>query len=380
MEGLAAKMVICLVGYGRIGRITARILAEKGFPPIVYDSSRYRVELARRDGFESHLADSTNPHVASHIASSCEAILTALPGRIAERVITLLVEYKAPLIVDVSFVRDPLAFHSRALENRIKLFVDAGFAPGLSNMLVAHGARGLDSAVEAIVYVGGISAEAEREPLGLVASWSTMDLLEEYSRPARAKLRGRLVELDPIDDAVEVELPGLGRFDAMPTDGLRTLLTSYPSIETLVEYTLRYPGHVNVLKTLKRLGLLDNKPHVIAGCSVAPRELLARLLEEILPKQDDRIVLHVTVKGIANNKRVERVYTIDVKQRDLDIDYPVLAYATSIVHAWTAMQALRGWGHPGVNTPEELAPALRDLARELSSRGIQLRRRECIES
>ena len=373
-------MAVCLVGYGRIGRVTARILAEKRFQPIVYDSSGYRVELARRDGFESHLADSTNPHVARQIASSCEVIVTALPGRVAEHVLSLLVEYRAPLIVDVSFIREPRTFHNRALENNVKLFVDAGFAPGFSNMLVAHGLRGLDRVMKAVVYVGGISAEAEREPLGLVASWSTLDLLEEYCRPARARLGGRPVKLDPIDDAIEVELPGLGHFDAMPTDGLRTLLASYPNIETLVEYTLRYPGHVNVLRTLRKLGFLDSKPHVIAGCSVAPRELLAKLLEEKLPKQDDRIVLHVAVKGATGGRYIERYYTVDVKQRDLGIDVPVLTYVTSIVHAWTTIQALHGWGHPGVNTPEELAPALEDLVREFSSRGIHLRRRECIET
>jgi lysine 6-dehydrogenase len=369
---------VCLVGYGRVGRVTALSLRKARVDVIVYDSSGGRVSLAKRDGFEAHLADSTNKHIVSQIASTCDVIATALPSAIAEKVLKLLLEEGARVIVDVSYIPDPLAFEDEAVERGAKLFVDAGLAPGLSNMLAARAVRGFDRIDRLVIYVGGI-AESPSEPLGLVASWSIYDLLEEYSRPSRARIGGKQVNLDPIDDATVVDIPGLGSFDAMPTDGLRTLLRSIGRARTMIEYTLRYRGHVTMVKTLRQLGLLDTKPHVIGGCSVPPRDVLAKVLEEKLPKHGDRVILHVVSEGYISDKRVTRSYTIDVTQKKLGIDVPALTFLTGLTHSWFVRQALEGKGHLGVNAPEELAGEIGSLISELKGLGVHVERRECVE-
>ncbi len=370
--------IVCLIGYGRVGRATAHHLARHNIRPIVYDSSGRRVDEAKSEGFEAHLADSSNPRTALEIASTCDIIATALPSRVADSVLRMLISSGAKTIVDVSYIPDPLALREPALEHGVKLAVDAGFAPGLSNMLVARALEGLETVNRAIIYVGGLSASPS-EPLGLVASWSMADMLEEYSRPARARIDGRPVKLSPIDDATIVEIPGVGGFDALPTDGLRTLLQSFPEARTMIEYTLRYRGHVALVKTLRQLGLLEDKPLVIGGCSVSPREMIAKTLEERLPKSGDRVILHVVVEGVVSDKRITRSYTMDVTQERLGIRMPVLTYLTGLVHAWFVKQFLRGSGHPGLNAPEEFADKLGELLAELRASGIYIERRECVE-
>ncbi len=375
-------MSVCLVGFGRIGRVTARLLRERGVEVVVYDASERALRLARSLGFEAHLADASSPRVAGRLASYCDAIATALPGYAAERVVEALTRAGARIVVDVSALMEPLRFEHAAVERGVKLFVDTGFAPGLSNILAMRSCLDVERCERVEVYVGAIS-ERDDGLLGLVASWNMLDLLEEYCRPARAIREGRLVRLDPLEDAVEVDIPGVGVFDALPTDGLRTLLTSLRGVREVVEYTLRYPGHVRVMRMLQRLGLLDYKPVNSRGCSVRPRELLARLLEERLGSSGDRVILFVRAVGFDDKgRRIVSEYTLNVTQSELGLGYPVLQHVAGLVHSWFVIKALRGYGHLGLNKPEEVAynrRAYTQLMSWLSSHGVHVRHRLCVE-
>lgn len=367
----------CLLGFGRIGEVTAQFLRESGLAPIVFDASGERVRRAERLGFEAHLADVSEVSAAERVAAECDLVATALPSNVAERVLLNLITSGVPVIVDVSYLRDPLLFREKAIESRVKLFVDTGLAPGLSNMLVARACGQMDKCNSAEIYVGGIE-EKQTTPFGLVASWSINDLFEEYTRKARARILGRNVLLDPLNDVKRVALPGLGEFEALPTDGLRTLLVTLRGVDNLVEYTLRYVGHVSIIGMLKEIGLLDTRSYVVGGCAVSPREFFAKLLEERLPKKHDRVILYVRAQGAKSDKYMTIEYVLDERQRRLGIERPVLAYLTGLVHAWFVLQASKGAGHIGLNAPEELAENLSDLLKFLEARNIMLQRRQCV--
>jgi saccharopine dehydrogenase-like NADP-dependent oxidoreductase len=124
----------CLVGYGRVGSVTAARLKEKGFEVVVYDGSGGRVEAARAAGFEAYLADAAGK-ASERIASSCGIIATALPSSVAEPTVKALIRAGARKIVDVSYVKDPYCYESLALEHGSTVFVDAGVAPGFTKEL-----------------------------------------------------------------------------------------------------------------------------------------------------------------------------------------------------------------------------------------------------
>ena len=375
---LRALFDACVVGYGRIGRVTARLLSGRGLRVRVYEASRRRVVEARGDGFDAVLSDVSSERAAREAAESCRVVATALPGLVAVEVVRSLVEAGAGAVVDVSYVPDPWVFRGVAERHGARVVVDAGLAPGLSSVLVAASAGRLREPRDAYIYVGGIAAE-QRDPLGLVASWNVEDLLEEYTRPARARLGGSPVELDPVADATRVEVPGAGVFDALPTDGLRTLLDTLRGPRNMVEYTLRYPGHAELLRTLRQLGLLSERSYVAEGCALSPRSLLARLLEERLPRTGDRVVLYTVARGLDEaGEEASIEYFFDVTQADLGLeDTAALSYLTGAVHAWYTLQALRGWGRPGVNPPEEAAPMLHELLGYLRGLGLHVSRRIC---
>ncbi len=372
---------VCLLGFGRIGFAAATLLAEEGIEVVVYDASMARVEAARRRGFEAHLADASSPRAAAQIAERCRVAATALPGRVAEAVVPRLVEAGIATIVDVSYVRDPFAYEEAARKRDSVVYVDAGLAPGLSNMLAARLAQGILRPLLVHVYVGGLAAEP-KTPLGLVASWNIEDLLEEYTRPARARINGEPAQLDPIADATTVTIPGHGEFEALPTDGLRTLLRTLKEPSTLIEYTLRYPGHVALLRSLRELGLLEERSYVVEGCASPPRSLLARLLEERLPQSGDRVVLYVVAEGEDRGGGLVRAeYYLDVTQQELGLpdEMTALAYLTGLVFAWFVLQALREpRREPGVVPPEALAGIVHELIGRLRARGVTVSKRVCV--
>ena len=146
----------------------------------------------------------------------------------------------------------------------------------------------------------------------------------------------------------------------------------------MVEYTLRYPGHADLVRSLRALGLLDGRSYVVEGCSITPRTLLARLLDERLPRSGDRLLVYISVTGREHGGGMARVeYVADVSQEELGSETPVLTYATGVAHAWFVEQAYRQPARPGVVPPEALGDRLGLLLAELEGAGVTVSRRVC---
>ena len=197
------------------------------------------------------------------------------------------------------------------------------------------------------VYVGGISRDPS-VPLGLSASWSLEDLLDEYVRPARMIRDGRVISVGPLDASPgRVCVRGVGVLEYFPTDGLRTLLESYPDMEELVEYTLRWPGHHDTVRRLAELGLLGERPVNAGGCSVVPRLFLARLLKHVLPEGEDIVILMVAGEGSGGGILYRMVSTPMGS-------YTGMSRATSSFHVAAAIAVSEGVVGPGLVYPERI--------------------------
>ena len=87
------------------------------------------------------------------------------------------------------------------------------------------------------------------------APFSPIDVLEEYTRPARYVAGGRLVTMPALSEPELVDVPGVGTLEAFNTDGLRSLLATVKA-PFMVEKTMRYPGHVEKIRGAARERLL----------------------------------------------------------------------------------------------------------------------------
>ena len=143
--------------------------------------------------------------------------------------------------VDISFMaEDPWVLSDRAKELGVACVFDCGVAPGFSNMLAAHAAKSMSSCRSIDIMVGGLPAE-RRWPFEYKAGFSPIDVLAEYTRPARIVENGRQITRTALSNIERVEFDGVGTLEAFDTDGLRSPHTL--NVPYMRERTLRYPGH-----------------------------------------------------------------------------------------------------------------------------------------
>jgi lysine 6-dehydrogenase len=203
--------------------------------------------------------------------------------------------------------------HETAIQNDVTFLDGIGFAPGISNVMVGHAIRQLDTAEVAIARVGGIpsKASAARHPLRYMITWAFDHVLREYMVKLNVIKNGEVVE---IDAASELERFQFRQFDVDEalecaiTPGMPSFIYTRPQLREFAEKTVRWPGHWEGVQTLKECGLLDLEPVRLNGTYIVPRELLLTLIEPRLQPRDgdtDVCVMWNTVIGTKDGKRTE---------------------------------------------------------------------------
>lgn len=280
--------MIAVVGAGSIGSTIAGYLSKK-YDVAVIDPDEHR--LASIKGVQ-RLAG--RPEDYDEIIEEASVVVVALPGSIAYDVVKNLLK-KGKKVVDISFSsEDPLKLDSIAKENGGLLVPDAGFAPGLSNLLagVLYSERKYRS-IE--MYVAGLPQE-KKPPLDYVVTWSVEGLIDEYTRPARIVLGGKITEVDPLRDITGFTVEGLGEYEAFYSDGLRTLLETLPGID-MFEKTLRYRGHLEKIRFLRDMGYFSE----VEVEGTTPRKVSEKLFEALQTGEKDICIL--IVRGIGQENR-----------------------------------------------------------------------------
>lgn len=288
-----------VVGGGRIGSVTALFLSEMGFNVLVVEGDRGKVRVLReRYGFNVVGANVFSGE-ADHFLKNADVVVLALPGSIGFRALEKVLALGVRNIVDVSYMaEDPLVLSDVARRKGSRVIVDAGLAPGLSNLFVGYTYSMLSSVNEVLIYVGGL-AEDPKCPLGLAATWNPRDLVEEYVRPARILVNGKVKSVDPLEYSGTVFIPNLGLYEYFVSDGLRTMLKSLkPPRKIMAEYTLRYPGHLEKMKVLSELGFLSSMGLRVGECEVEVLDFTANVLGFKLSEcSRDRVVMYINVTG-----------------------------------------------------------------------------------
>jgi len=326
-------MKVLVLGAGRVGSVVVEELS-RDYDVTVADSS-----LERLSRFESEarvaLVDARDTARLTELVRSFDVVVDSLPGSLGYGVLKLCAKLGKNL-VDVSFMpEDPLPLSNDVEEAGVVVAVDAGFAPGLSNAFIGRVYAEFGEVERAEVNVGGLPREP-RPPLYHLVLFSPYDLIDEYLRPARLVRDYKVVEVDPLSTIERVRV-GPFELERFPTDGLRTLLHTVRARE-MVEYTLRWPGHLERMKVLKELGFF--KP-----------ENLGKTIEVILPlmqyESPDISLMEVTVNSASG---WGRLYLYD----EATGGHTSMARVTGFVTSATARLLIEGRLPKGLNPPEKL--------------------------
>jgi saccharopine dehydrogenase-like NADP-dependent oxidoreductase len=146
----------------------------------------------------------------------------------------------------------------------------------------------------------------------------------------------------------------------------------------MVEKTLRYPGHADLMRVFRESGFFDDAPIDVHGQQIRPIDLTSRLLFEqwrMEPGQHDLTVMQVVIEGSVGD--AQTTYTYDLLDRyDPETQTSSMARTTGYTCAIVARQVARGlYTEKGVSPPEYLGrlPAcFDDLLAEHARRGIHV--------
>ena len=174
------------------------------------------------------------------------------------------------------------------------------------------------------------------------------------------------------------DLPSVGTLEAFNTDGLRSLMQTLDA-PSMVEKTLRYPGHANLMRAFRESGFFGAEPIDVGGHPVRPIDLTSRLLFEQWKLQEgerDLTVMQVVIEGCRADRRV--TWTYDLLDRyDPETQTSSMARTTGYTCAIVARQVLSGrFARKGICPPEYVGRTegcYEHLMSEYAKRGISLR-------
>ena len=347
-------MKICVLGAGDVGRLIAYDLS-KNYEVSIADKSKERLKLAENIAATFEFNALRFEDLVKFM-KKFDLIIGALPGKFGFSTLKAAIKAKKD-IVDVSFMpENPLELDDRAKEAGIRMIVDAGFAPGLSNILMGHIEAVLGKLDEGAINVGGLPKNP-KPPLYYKVVFSPYDLIEEYTRPARIIRKGRLIRVDPLEDIKQLKIRDF-EFESFVSDGLRTLLTTVEA-ENLYENTLRWKGHLEKMKVLKELGFFK-------------QENLDYTMKVILPLMqfEGGDFSTMEVYGRSGDQKI-RYFMYDEAQRG----FTSMARSTGYITAIAARLLLKYEFEPGVIPPERFGmedDLFDEIIKEVKKRNIIL--------
>ncbi len=247
---------ILVLGAGRIGAAIADNLAVD-FDVTVADNNPQALAQLEKRGLSIKLADLSHAPSLFELVRPFDAVAGALPSQFGFNALKTVLQAGKP-VVDISFfTENALQLDALAKEHRISALVDFGLAPGLTNLMAGRLLAQADSLQSLRCFVGGVPQQP-RPPFNYKAPFAPLDVIEEYTRPARLRRHGENTVLPALSEVEPIVINNTP-LEAFNTDGLRSLLETIApdEIPEMVEKTLRYPGHAAFIQQLVDAGFFD---------------------------------------------------------------------------------------------------------------------------
>ena len=343
---------IIVLGAGMIGSAMAVDLSSDYEVTVVDKDSHKLNPLKEGHSLRTIIADLSTEIKIQEMIIDYDLVIGSLPGFMGYKTLHSVIS-EGKDIVDISFLpQDTFKLDELAKENQVTAVVDCGISPGLSNIILGYHNRKIEIEKYKCM-IGGLPFKKEW-PFYFKAFFSPLDIIEEYTRPARFVKNGKIITMEALSEPEIIELPEVGKLEAFNTDGLRSLLTTM-KIPNMIEKTLRYPGHINVMKMLRETGFFGQDEVNIKGEKVKPIELTSKLLfPHWKPDEYEKefTILNMIIRGNEDGKQKELVYNLFDKF-DEETKTTSMARTTGYTCTSVARLILNGdFNRKGINPPE----------------------------
>lgn len=305
-----------------------------------------------------------------------DAVMNALPYYFNYPVAKAAVQmglHCADLGGNTEIVQKQKTLHAAALKRQVSVIPDCGLAPGMVNIIAAEGIRRVGDAESVKIFVGGLPQQPE-PPLNYQIVYSLEGALDYYTTPSWILREGKPERVDALSELESVEFPSpVGTLEAFHTGGgISTMPWAYRGKVRTMEYkTLRYPGHVAIMRPVREMGLLSLDPVKVKGVEIVPRDAFIAAVSPQLNKPNGRdlVALRVEVQGRAGRRVAWQLLDYYDQTSGISAMMRTTGYSLAITGL---MQVDGRISALGVHTPDEAVPFDAYVA-ELKRRGVEIR-------
>tara|TARA_Y100001960_G_scaffold76892_1_gene82175 strand:+ start:2711 stop:3763 length:1053 start_codon:yes stop_codon:yes gene_type:complete len=270
-----------------------------------------------------------------------DIVLLAVPGFLGYNALETIIE-AGKNVVDISFSpENVLELNNLAKQKSVIAIVDAGVAPGIPNYLLGYYNTKMD--INVFEYCVGGLPKNPTPPFYYKAPFSPIDVIEEYTRPARMMVDGEIVTKPALSEIETITFEECGELEAFNTDGLRSILSTMNHIPNMKEKTLRYPKHANLMKDYKEKGLFSAENI---------KDTSEKLFKEwqLKENEEELTIMDIVIEG-KENKVEYHLYD------EFNIDSNTTSMARTTGYTATATINLileKIWNNTGVFPPETI--------------------------
>lgn len=371
-----------VLGGGMVGSVMAADLAEDAdFRVTVADSrdGALAAAKARSPALTTVKADLGDAGTVKKLVSGYDLVLGAIASRIGFQTLRAVIE-AGKNYCDITFMAEDAAeLDGLAKRHGVTCVVDCGVAPGMSHLLAGYEVGQFDECRCIEIYVGGLPRN-RRWPFQYKAPFAPSDVIEEYTRPARIVEHGKLVVREALSEPELMDFEGVGTLEAFNSDGLRSLAYSL-NVPFMKEKTLRYPGHIELMRVFRATGLFSKDEVEVGGVKVRPLEVTSALmfpLWQLQPGEEELTVMRVIAQGRKNGREERHVWDL-LDVTDQRTNTTSMARTTAFPCTIMARMVARGeFRNAGVNLPEAVgarAGMVERMMAEHERRGVRYSRR-----
>ncbi len=365
---------ITVLGAGLVGSAIIKDLAEEYAITAVDLNQNLLDKLAGVENVALVQANLREEGKVEALVEESDLVVSAVPGFMGYETLKRVIESKKNVVDIAFFPEEALELDELAKENGVTVIVDAGVAPGLCNIMAGYLDAKLDQMDEYLCYVGGLPKTREW-PYEYKAVFSPADVLEEYTRPARYVENGEEVIRPALSEPELIDFPGVGTLEAFNTDGIRSLIRTLDA-PFMKEKTLRYPGHINLMKVFRESGFFSQEAIEVDGQKVVPLSLTSKLMFkdwELKEGEADFTVMQVDISGSRDGKKEKHSFYL-LDEYDPEKKITSMARTTGYTCAILARQVLNGlFSQTGICPPEFVGRTegcYEDLIKEYKKRNI----------
>lgn len=280
---------------------------------------------------------------------------------------------------NTAIVEEQLDLDDEARKAGVSIIPDCGLAPGMVNILAQAGIDSLEGVDSVKMFVGGLPRHPI-PPVNYQIVYSMEGVIDYYTSTSMVLRDFHPANVEALSEVETVEFPSpVGTLEAFHTaGGVSTLPFRHEGKVRTMEYkTLRYPGHAELMKGIRALGLFETDPIEVNGCRVSPREFFISTVSPKLrnPLGHDMVVLRVEVTGTRGGNPVTVRYDL-VDYQDRENLITAMMRTTGYSLSVTALMQAKGEVlDSGAETSDMMIPADAYIA-ALAERGIRIERSE----